>query len=65
MEASTFQGGEEQIRFDEIEAFTHYMSGKSQYPVFALDASKGQKPSEAARLSSETSKGEKINEVSR
>jgi len=41
------------------------MSGKSQYPVFALDASKGQKPWEAARLSSETSKGEKINEVSR
>jgi len=41
------------------------MSGKSQCPVFVLDASKGQEPSEAARLSSEINKGEKINEVSR
>jgi len=64
-ESHTFQGGGEQMYFDELEAFTRYVSGNASYPVSALDALRAQELSEAARLSSEGGREVKIDEVSR
>ncbi len=62
-ETHSYQGGGQQMYYDEMLAFARYLRGEIEYPVTALDALRAQELSEAARLSSELRREVKVSEV--